>query len=178
MTARTARLFTAIVPPDAVLTRLDGLLAPLREAESGLRWTPRERWHVTLGFFGNEDDPVRRTRWLRERAEGLPAPALRLAGAGTFRGVLWVGVEAADSERFLRLARACGADRRRFRAHLTVASWRRRADTAAARRALGAFTGEWFTPGEVVLVRSDIDHTGPHYSRESAVPLAVGDAPA
>jgi 2'-5' RNA ligase len=173
-----ARLFTAIVPPEPVRARLGGLLEPLREGTAGLRWTPRERWHVTLGFFGDEDDPALRTRWLHDRAEGLPAPALRLAGAGTFRGVLWVGVEAADPERFRRLARACGADRRRFRAHLTVASWRRRADTAGARDALGEFAGEWFTPAEVVLVRSDLDHTGPHYSRVTSVPLGDGRDPA
>jgi hypothetical protein len=43
------RLFAAVWPPDSVLAALAGTSLP---PASGLRWTPPERWHVTLAFYG------------------------------------------------------------------------------------------------------------------------------
>ncbi|HKN96915.1 MAG TPA: RNA 2',3'-cyclic phosphodiesterase, partial [Pseudonocardiaceae bacterium] len=77
------RLFSALVPPAAAVDHLVGWLADrTADLPPEVRWIPAQRWHVTLGFFGDDDDPVRRTRWLRRRTEGRPAPALRLAGGG------------------------------------------------------------------------------------------------
>lgn len=168
------RLFTAIVPPVRALRSLALVVENLEDDYPELRWVPVERWHVTLGFFGDGDDPLRRRRWLRRRADGLPSPTLRMAGAGTFRDALWVGVEATDvddHEAFVRLARACGADWRRFRAHLTVARWKRRAEVAGVAEAFADYAGPWFAPREVRLIRSDIDRSGPRYTTIAAVPL-------
>jgi 2'-5' RNA ligase len=157
------RLFSALVPPAPVLAHLSDHLAGSSITADGhpteLRWSPVDRWHVTLGFFGDDDDPVRRTRWLRRRAEGRPAPRLRLAGGGTFPGVLWVGVhpDTADDERRLaQLARAAGAGLRDFTAHLTLARWRSGApEKDMLPHSVAAYTGPWFTPDAVVLMRSD-----------------------
>src|ERR1700743_2167733 len=77
------RLFSALVPPAPVLDDLAArLAAPTTALPPELRRTPRERWHITLGFFGDDDDPVRRAKWLRRRVGGRQAPALRLGGGG------------------------------------------------------------------------------------------------
>lgn len=170
-----ARLFTALVPPEPVLSELRERLSPVQA--DGLRWIPDERWHVTLGFFGDDDDPQRRARWVSRRVAGRPAPRLRLAGGGTFRGVLWVGVEPAgqnDVTALHRLAKAAGAGRRGYTAHLTVARWRVHGmDRAALAAPLQGFGGSWFSPDEVLLMRSDPGEAGagPVYSVLLRTPL-------
>lgn len=165
-----ARLFSAFVPPSGVLDhlagRIDGLDAPVR-------WTPRERWHVTVGFFGDDDDPDRRSTWLLRRVAGRAAPALRLAGGGSYRGVLWVGVETDDEQRLARLAQAGGAGRRGYRPHLTVARWRSAGvDISASIALFDAYTGPWFTPDQLLLMRSELGSGEPTYTTVQCVPLA------
>ena len=173
-----ARLFSALVPPDLVRA---GLAAALGEPGGGLRWSPADRWHVTLGFFGDDDDPDRRIKWLRRRVAGRPAPTLRIAGSGSFPGVFWAGIEPAgplDQVKLTKLAQAAGAGRRGFHPHLTLARWnpRRRADQGAGKLAvpdfLAGYTGPWFTPGEVLLVRSELGARGPAYQTIERVPLS------
>ncbi|MGH3449618.1 MAG: RNA 2',3'-cyclic phosphodiesterase, partial [Haloechinothrix sp.] len=79
------RLFAAIVPPDDVLDDLDSELSRLGLHEtdeySGLRWTPRERRHLTVAFYGR-DDPYSRAELLAERLSGQQGPRLSIEGAG------------------------------------------------------------------------------------------------
>jgi 2'-5' RNA ligase len=169
------RLFSALVPPASALDELAGLLAGRAgELPEELRWTPRERWHVTLGFFGADDDPVRRAKWLRRRVEGRQAPALRLTGGGTFPGVFWAGVATRDDRLLAQLARAGGAGRQGYRPHLTLARWRSgHPDKDVLTAALAGYTGEWFTPDAVLLMRSDTTSGGPTYTTVDRLPLAT-----
>jgi 2'-5' RNA ligase len=150
-----ARLFSAIIPSAEAIGHL---AARDRPDLPGLRWTPPERWHVTLGFFGDDDDPRRRGNWLTRRATGLAAPRLRLAGSGMLGTVLWVGVAPdtdIDRAALAKLARAGGAGRRGFRAHLTVARWRTGVpDRRRLRELFAGYAGPWFTPAELVLMES------------------------
>ena len=183
------RLFSALRPPDEVCADLENALAGAQnQPGAALRWTPVERWHVTLGFFGDDDDPDRRIKWLTRRVTGRPAPRLRIAGSGTVPGVLWAGIESAaspDEVKLTKLAQAAGAGRRGYRPHLTLARWsarqrsdqrsdqgepgRRKPDVPAA---LTGYTGPWFTPVEVLLVRSDLGVSGPAYQTIERVPLS------
>ena len=181
------RLFSAIVPAEPVLADLVARLAaadvPNTGATAGpdgdgrdgggLRWIPAERWHITLGFFGDDDDPVRRATWLRRRLAGRGAPTLRLAGGGTFSGVFWAGVQPADEPdrvALARLAQAAGAGRRGYHPHLTLARWR--GGRPEWPTVLDGYTGPWFTPGEVSLVRSEFGASGPAYHTIERFPLA------
>jgi 2'-5' RNA ligase len=156
------------VPPAHVVDHLATWLGDVAGPPE-LRWTPVDRWHVTLGFFGDDDDPVRRTKWLRRRAEGRQAPALRLAGGGTFPGVLWSGVQTRDDRLLGRLAQAAGAGRRGFRPHLTVARWRSGTpDGETLIQLLSGYTGPWFMPDAVVLLRSE----NQTYTTVDRLPLA------
>jgi 2'-5' RNA ligase len=173
-----ARLFSALIPPAPVLDHLAARLAD-QPADTPVRWIPRDRWHVTLGFFGDDDDPDRRTKWLRRRMAGRPAPTLRLAGAGTFPGLLWTAVHTGtetDARRFARLAQAAGAGRAGrfgFHPHLTLARWRADVpDEAVLIAGFAGYTGPWFTPDELLLMRSVLGSGGPTYTTVDSLPLA------
>ncbi|HEX7661852.1 MAG TPA: 2'-5' RNA ligase family protein [Pseudonocardiaceae bacterium] len=172
-----ARLFTALLPSNEAVEDLAVRVARASDSidDPRLRWVPPDRWHVTLGFFGDDDSPQPRSRWLTRRASGLTAPKLRFAGNGAFGGVVWVGVSPAsdeDAAALARLARASGADQRRFQAHLTVARWRKGGPNRSAQHELArlfdAYSGPWFTPAEVVLMEST---PGPVYTALLRVPL-------
>ena len=47
-----ARLFVAVEPPATLLDRLDQLDRP---DGTGVRWSRREQWHITLCFLGEVD---------------------------------------------------------------------------------------------------------------------------
>lgn len=161
------RLFTALWPPAPVGAALRGALVPPEG-----RWRPvrPESRHVTLCFHG-DDDPVRRAGALDAALAGAPAPRLRIAGTGTFPGVLWAGVEPADA--LVDLASRAGADPAVFRAHLTLGRRSRSADRAAPAVSVDLAPGPpWWTPTEALLVRSDPGPvTGPVYRTVHRVPL-------
>ncbi|HEX5406836.1 MAG TPA: RNA 2',3'-cyclic phosphodiesterase [Pseudonocardiaceae bacterium] len=170
------RLFSALLPPPDVVAHLaDWLAEHTADLPAGPRWEPVERWHITLGFFGDGDDPVNRTKWLRRRTEGRPAPTLRLVGAGTFPGVLWAGVSTGDDRLLAQLARAAGAGRRNYTPHLTLARWRSgQPETTALTNALAGYSGPRFTPESVSLMRSETGAGGLTYTAVARLPLAAG----
>lgn len=151
-------LFSALVPSaDAVRSLRVGLEDEPRVPLPQLRWDPPDRWHVTLGFYGAED-PASRADRLRVALTGLAPRQVRLRGAGTFPGVLWIGVDG-DLADLAQAARA-DDDRRPFRPHLTIARGRDRARPDAWARALDGYRGPGWTAAEVVLFASE---PGPRY---------------
>ncbi|GAA5115477.1 RNA 2',3'-cyclic phosphodiesterase [Haloechinothrix salitolerans] len=172
------RLFAAIVPPPEVLDALDAELTRLdvRSPDSPLRWSGRPLWHLTLAFYG-EADLGERTRFVAEQVRGHGPLGLGLAGAGTFTGVLWAGVQG-DVEALGALAvalRGPGGDAKPFHPHLTLARWKRRSAQRPARRiaaALADYRGPRWQADEVVLMSSVRDHHGPTYAVQHRAPLA------
>jgi len=169
------RLFSAIWPPERAVAHLNKTFTSVALPPS-LRPTPPRRWHVTLCFYGNGGDPAERAAFLDQQLANLPAPRLRLAGAGTFPGVLWVGVRpvnAADREVLRRLAAASGAGRR-FRAHVTIARWRLDlpSPVPGMEEQLAGYRGPIWSPPEVSLVRSEQGPGGPVYTTLHTVALA------
>lgn len=173
------RLFTAVWPSPEATAALDRALAggPPWHPDGGWRPVPARRRHVTLAFHG-DDEPGPRARALDAALAGLPAPRLRLAGIGTFPGVVWAGVRAdgpGPGGPLHDLAAAAGADPAAFRPHLTLA--RRSRSDERHRPALAGPSpapGPWWTPAEVLLVRSDPGRDGPVYTPVHRVPLAPG----
>ncbi|QUQ71617.1 2'-5' RNA ligase family protein [Kutzneria sp. CA-103260] len=162
------RLFTALVPDAAATEHLAAALATV----DGPTWTPQHLWHITLCFHGDGDDPVARAAWLRERAAGLSPIRLRLASAGTFGDVLWIGVEADEA-----LTAAAAAvrghapghvERHDFIPHLTVA-WGR--DKSIDAVPLLGYKGPWWTSSELVLMGSERTPNGYRYPALDAVLL-------
>jgi RNA 2',3'-cyclic 3'-phosphodiesterase len=184
MSAAVPRLFSALSLPDFVATDLETRLDKVAGDADALTWVAPDSWHITLGFYGNREHADRRGAWLRRRATGLVAPRVRLAAAGGFPGVLWIGVESATrlAERaLLAVASAARADEvtdeLEFRAHVTVARWRRGPDrnpvAERAAEALGDYAGPWWVPKEVVLFSSQLNPEGSEYTAIERVPLKL-----
>ena len=173
------RLFVAFAPSPEASQHLDARLKGLREDIPTLRWTPPERWHVTLAFLGHID---------RDRLPGLtealdvvaashgPLRGLSLTGAGTFRGALWLGITPTErhspADRLARAVqramRSAGAsvERRPWCAHLTVGRWKPSDDhthrvARSARDSLRDYAGPLFDIDRITLWQSRL---GPHPS--------------
>lgn len=164
------RLFTAIVPPAAVLDELGEAAVPVRAAARSLRWARREQWHVTLLFLGEvpdaEVDPVAGA--LGEAVARHRAMTLSLSGGGTFptnpvrSRILWAGL-AGDTDALTALAgdlrsaaAAAGVEitDRRFTPHLTLARARITTNLTVPRDRLDTLATASWQARQVVLVRS------------------------
>lgn len=166
------RLFVGLWPPGPALEHAQAHLASFHDQLPGGRWIPLPRWHITLAFLG--DVPTSKIPSVVSLLDKLapahpPLSGLRLQGAGTFRGVLWLGLT--PTERYSpadRLARhiqrelrriGIPIERRPWRAHVTVARWKPRSDTTAAARKLSRqvndYRGPEFTIDSFNLVKSD-----------------------
>lgn len=189
------RLFTALWLPHEQAGHLEAAVDSAREGKlaettGGLRkfrFVPRRQWHLTLCFHGEVADPQglgdrldRRLRRLGRSASGLTPPRLRLAGAGAFRGVLWIGVEPAtdsDAAALGALVRAAGAHPGSYRAHMTVARWAGGRAPESLRGLFAEYAGPWWSADEVALVRSEPGQGPPTYTtmHSAAVARVAGE---
>lgn len=182
------RLFVAVWPPAEALAELEALVAPIATEHPALKWQPRERWHVTVTFIGDVEDerePAARAAVERAVAAVPVRDPVRLAAAGTFGRLLWVGLEPLPSP-LLPLARACGRElraarfaleRRRWSPHLTLARTRGEAtELLECRRALAAFAGAPWPVTELTLVRSQAG-PDPAYEVLARYPVHGPEAP-
>lgn len=168
----------ALALPSQAADELDRVVAPLRPAWPGLRWTGRDAWHLTLSFLGEVDESL-----TGRLAEGLAHATakhsrlpIRLRGAGAFptasrARVLWTGVEVLDDRGGMRAlarsvrraARDAGippAEKgRKYQPHLTLARCRAPIDVRSLRDELRGYQGTPWVADEVYLIRS---HLGPH----------------
>jgi 2'-5' RNA ligase len=123
------RLFAAVWPPDSVLAALAGTSLP---PASGLRWTPPERWHVTLAFYGEvpTHEVSDLTAALADGVGAVRTAPVAYLGDRTCRlghHVLAAPVAGLDAlaAPVMRATRRWIGDDRRFRGHLTLARARR-----------------------------------------------------
>jgi 2'-5' RNA ligase len=180
----------AVVPPAPALADLERAVAPLRDAPGAPRWTPPDRWHLTLLFLGTVPAGVVPPLTAALGAAVAPTPplVLRLAGAGRFGShrrpqVAWTGVEG-DVGPLAELAGRLAAAARRlrlevedrpFRPHLTLGRWRPRqpADGDLLDR-LAGYEGPSWPVAAVELVESRL---GPSPRHDTAQRWPVGLAP-
>ncbi|GII94807.1 RNA 2',3'-cyclic phosphodiesterase [Sinosporangium siamense] len=177
------RLFTALLPPPAVLGEVERALEPHRDAWPGLRWVDPATWHLTLTFMGEVPADVQHDLEVRlaRAASRRPPMTLSFAGAGAFPSrkrarVLWIGVcgpkpvlsrLADSSQAAARRAGAAHGEARPFHPHLTVARTRTRTggdDVRELVEALAEFEGTEWRAEEIHLMRS---HLGPRVRYES-----------
>ncbi|NLE18504.1 MAG: RNA 2',3'-cyclic phosphodiesterase [Propioniciclava sp.] len=184
-----ARLFTALVPPAALVEELDAFLGPRRPAEPRLRWTRPEGWHLTTAFMGDVPeravDPL--VEALAEAADRTPAFRLRLAGGGAFPWpletmVLWLGLAEGASELTSLAERSRNAavragvrvDGARFVPHLTLARANRAIDSTRLVRVLDTFDADGWTADEFVLIQSHLRDRGNRYEVLHRFALSTG----
>jgi RNA 2',3'-cyclic 3'-phosphodiesterase len=169
------RMFVAVWPPPEVMATL----AEVREPGGvGLRWTPSERWHVTLRFLGEVgDDQVAALCHALEEAVAGELPCRAALGPATVRlgrALLIVPVAGLDqlSAAVTDATRAFGqpAEDRPFVGHLTVARARGRRPVPP-RLAGRLVKGEWDVTA-VTLVHSRPGRCGPTYEVVFTAPEA------
>jgi 2'-5' RNA ligase len=164
------RLFVGVHPPDDLLD----LIADLpRRAQSGLRWTTRDQWHVTLRFLGELDDPTEVVEAL-DRAdptrmvtcEAAVGPLVEILS----RQVVALPVAGLDDlaaavvEATATLGRP--PEDRPFRGHITLARLSRPGRGSARRLAadiVGRPLSARFAVTDVRVVRSHLGRAGARY---------------
>ena len=164
-----ARMFTAVLPPADVVSELDALLEPRRDADPGLRWSRPEGWHVTTSFMS--DVPSRAVdalvEYLREvAAKAAPFP-IRLEGGVAFPDaaqakVLGLGISDGNGElahlsagaRSAASRAGAAADGARFVGHLTLARSRKGVQATRWIGVLDSFSGWSWQAAELCLVES------------------------
>jgi 2'-5' RNA ligase len=187
------RMFVALVPPTEAIEHLGAYLGPRQEAESSLRWTATEQWHVTLAFM--PEVPDRAWDDLLARLERAAARRTRftvaVAGGGAFPNagrakVVYAGLDVSDAEELRRLSvgartaankAGAGAEGGPFRPHLTLARVRRPLDVTRWLRVLDVYRGPVWPATEISLIRSHLGEgprNRPRYEVIESFPLAVG----
>jgi 2'-5' RNA ligase len=173
--AKPQRLFVAADVPPEVAQQLKEAIGPLRERIGLGRWTPPEKWHVTLKFLGSTYP--RLVEWVRssvaEVAAGHPPFATSLDGLGAFpterrAKVLWAGLS--DHEVGFAslagrlngaLAREFAPEKRELTPHLTVARFDR--PIALPELPHDDVWSEEFPVDRIVLYRSHLGRGGSRY---------------
>lgn len=160
------RLFIALWPPADVLDALERVPRP---ETTGVRWTTRDQWHVTLRFLG--DVELAEGEALLRSLAGLP-PRDVVLGPDTQRlgrAVLMAPVGGADD-----LGRALDPDRE-FIGHLTLARSRRK---HIPDELLGQPVAASWRATSVSLVRSTLRPEGAVYDDVATLPLSGPGTPA
>ena len=167
-TGEAMRLFIAIAPPPEVLDELAGLIAPLRDSRTDLRWTSREAWHVTLAFLGevHESALPALLPQLEYAARQQHDICLSVSGAGAFpiekrANVLWGGLSG-DNSALANLAALVASPAgttppdkgRAFMPHLTLARCRLPADVTEIVEMLAEYQGPVWHADRFHLVSS------------------------
>jgi len=182
-----ARLFVAILLPEAVREEIARAVTPLREDLVHVRWVRPEQLHLTLRFIGDVDRPRVPVvgAALREALAPLAGLTLGLAGAGAFPSasrpsVLWAGVKRDDRLDALHAATEAALasvgiprEARDFHPHVTVGRIRRGRRERDAGGALAALRLETSAPvREVSLMESVPGRAGARHTRVVRCPLA------
>lgn len=179
------RSFFAVALSEQAREAAAELAGRLRGSErgEGVRWVRPEGYHLTLRFLGNvaRESIAELAEQVSEQVACLAPFAIHLGAASVFPSprqprVIALAVEpeaplASLAERVERGVVAAGlpAERRRFRAHLTLGRVRnRRFPSVDGAAAVGAPA---FPVEEIVLFQSDLQRTGAVYTALERIAL-------
>jgi len=188
-----ARLFVAIGIPEAVRDEIQSAQTKLRRAvpAGGIRWTPRDQFHLTLRFLGNVDvERIERlAKAVRMACASFRPLSLRAGGIGFFPSpqrprVVWAGIKDADGNlaRLQEAIQTATSDftaeepETQFSGHATLGRVKklRPAEVQALAEAAAGLAdcvfGEWNAP-EVELVQSELSATGARHRCRASIPL-------
>lgn len=184
------RMFVAVLPPQEVIEHLAESVEPRREADSPLRWSALDQWHITLAFLPSVsdlrvDDLI---DLLTETAGKRAAFTLNVHGAGSFPNpaqakVLWAGVggdtglleRLAASTRSAAVRAGNEVDGSKFRPHVTLARTNRPLDVTRWLRVLDLYAGPSWQVGDIGLVQSHLGGGRPRYQVHQSFPLGTAD---
>ena len=166
-------LFAAIKLPEFILDAI----TPLQKGIEGVRWSPRENLHITVGYFGKvstEYAEILDTELAQSPGYGFD---LRLAGADIFANprpnTLWLGVEKSPAlialHKYIRSAARrtrIDMETRNFKPHLSLAYLGRdvaKDDLSRYLRRYVRFKSPTFLVDEFALYASQRHKNGPQH---------------
>jgi len=137
------RLFVGIPLAEVVSTELAAMVARLKRADDGMRWSAPESWHITLQFLGNTTDEKYACVAEALRKVKASPVAVQMMEPGVFEraGVFHVDVEATKQlaelqRRVVAANEPCGfeAEARPYHPHVTLARLKTRNGTGVEHR--------------------------------------------
>lgn len=171
------RLFVAVWPSAEVRRHLRAIDRPDLD---GVRWTPEERWHITLRFLGEVDDAAPVVEAVTAARAGVVPPMAELGERVEQLGAV-AAVPVAGLDDLAATVIAATApmgqppDDRPFHGHVTVARARGRARLPASVAGRPAVSpdaaGRSWTVATVDVVRSVL---GPDHRYETLASVALG----
>ena len=185
------RLFAALPLSPECVERLTKFRLRWNLPQDGLRWSPPEQWHITLGFFGDIEESY--VHCLERRLQQLttPAPVLIFEGLDLFaaKGILVAAICPSPAlsrlhEEVADCGKACHIpiESRPFRPHVTLARSKGKKGNASlqqlAKPQLPTLGPELrWTADECLLLESLLRPQGAEYIVRSRVKLAGEAAP-
>jgi len=183
------RTFIAIELPDQTRSDIAGVQKDLASAGLKLRWVKPQNIHLTLTFLGDVDRHLITAICdsMNTVTRQHPSFELQPRGLGCFPGlknprVFWVGLSGAlvvlkalqtDVENALTPL-GFNPEKRPFRGHVTIGRIKNRLNSrklADVLRSHSEFSSDIFTVQQVTLFGSELQPTGPVYTRLCAAPL-------
>ncbi len=174
------RLFAALALPDDIAEPVTAL----QRGVLGAAWRPRDRFHITLRYFGEVDERLAHDLDAALDRIGVGPLELSLTGAGWFGKAaptaLWLGVDGGPELKRLadgceRAARRVGLapDKRAFAPHLTLAycAGTQADDAVRFVQRVGALRSPVFTVDRFALYSSWRGKGPSHYVEEAVYPL-------
>lgn len=182
------RLFIAFDAPQEVKLEAAAIQDKLRQAQADVSWERREKLHCTVKFLGDTASDIVPSIEvaLSQIGQTTPPFTVRYRGTGCFPGkrdprILWLGIENPDGRLdllFMHIERAMfnlGFTRedRRFHPHVTLGRVRSRRNQGNLLEMLETvtFDSAIFKVDEIMLMKSDLKHTGSAYTRIKSVRL-------
>jgi 2'-5' RNA ligase len=175
------RSFIAIETPPEVKADIAKVQEGLRTTNADVRWESIEKFHITLKFLGNVEEPKLNllADRLQEALGAFAAFNMTYQGVGCFPNqhhprVIWIGAENEDGsltriqETTEEVAEQMGFQReeRQFHAHITIGRVKGPKNLKALVSDLGnaSFSPHVAIIKDVLLVKSDLKPTGSVYS--------------
>jgi 2'-5' RNA ligase len=188
----TVRSFIAMDLPASVVCRLEDAQQGLKALKLRAKWVRPENIHLTLKFLGNvsagQIDAIASA--MARAVDDQAALVLALRGVGFFPGikrarVIWMGL-GGQIQRLFALQRTLeeqlaaigfAMEKRPFKGHLTLGRIQQTVAPHVMRRVMDDylnFSGDEFIAGRICLFQSDLQPSGPVYSRLKQVDLNNG----
>jgi 2'-5' RNA ligase len=180
----TIRTFLAIDLSTEARRKSERFLRPIITSETeGIRWTPSNRWHVTLAFLGDVDaqQVVSICRVAEEAARQVDPFFWNIRTIGSFPNpnrpqVIWLGIDDFDQgmsklhQELNRVLEPIGfpPEGRPFRPHVTVGRVNRGARISDSMKSILAEPPCWDGVTEqsdkLRIISSDLGRGGPNYT--------------
>jgi RNA 2',3'-cyclic 3'-phosphodiesterase len=179
------RAFLAVKPPPEVLDAIAARLEPI--GMPGARRTPRDQWHYTVQFLGNDADIDVVTSAFEREPLAAGAADVRIGGADAIgrrrrARILYLGLH--DGEDWMRVVAEQVAARlgplgyprddesKDFLAHLTIGRFREPTDLRPLCAQIGDEpVGPPWRADEVVLYESELTSEGAKHTERARIPV-------